>query len=364
MPTTREENGSSSRSASARERLADVLVAVIDAESDGRPLLRRKEWAEILGVSEPTLSYWTRNEHAPSARHLRSILDVARRDSRFAPALARLETVLDAPLASSIGPGRAEGEKPGTTLRHLLVAPIREAFLGLVEMLPPSAQERVLFDAARLAREARSSEGARPQSQSARPSPSAALDVPPVDVAMPAIWSRAEPNELARGIDYATLYRTARATRNELVHGRTTPAERAELTVMLFAFMSVEAYLNQIGAELLSTWPQVEPKLSPLDKLDFLDKSLELNLETRARPFDALVNMFRFWRTAVHAAPSVAVDITTSTRREPQLIDASQLTMDNAVRFYEDAGEMIRKIHQRLDRSGDPLAVGAAVAAR
>jgi len=35
-----------------------------------------------------------------------------------------------------------------------------------------------------------------------------------------------------------------------------------------------------------------------------------------------------------------------------------------AVRFYEDAGEIIRKIHQRLERSGDPLAGGAAVAGR
>lgn len=140
-----------------------ALAAVIDAESDDRRILRRKEWAEILGVSEPTLSYWTGADHLPNPRNLRSVLDVARRDDRFKRVLARLEAVLDVPLATSLGPERAEKLKPARTLRHVLVTPIREAFLNSLDTLPPAIQERVLFDAARRVREARSEQEARPR---------------------------------------------------------------------------------------------------------------------------------------------------------------------------------------------------------
>jgi transcriptional regulator with XRE-family HTH domain len=142
--------------APAHGTLASILAAVIDAETDGLPLLHRREWADILGVSAATLSYWTNGSNVPTPTHLRSILDVARRDERFERALARLEQALDVPLASLLGSARAEEETPARTLRHVLVKPIKDAFLNSLGTLPPAVQERVLFDASRLVREARS----------------------------------------------------------------------------------------------------------------------------------------------------------------------------------------------------------------
>lgn len=351
--------------AASRETLADVLVAVIDADGAiGERLLRREQWAKVLGVSEGALTHWTQGAHVPTPRNLRAILDVAHRDVRFKPAVDRLEALLDVPL-ESIGLERTKDEPLGTTLRHQLVAPIRNAFLTGLDTLPPTAQERVLFEAARLVREARSAASARVVPAVSMPRVEAARaqvrERPMIDdVGAPAIWNRAEPNEAPRVADFAALYRTARATRNDLAHSLVQPTERAELTLMLFSFLAVEAYLNKIGAELVPAWPQVEPKLSAPAKLDFLDKSLELKLDTHARPFDALVRMFRFWKTAVHATPDLSVEIA-SVKQQPQSSDAAAyVTVDDALRVYEDAGEMIRKIHRHLERSGDPLAVVAA----
>lgn len=120
---------------------SSALTEIFDAG-----LLNRKQWSEVLDVDELMLLAWAQDEAMPIAKYLRAILDVAERDERFQPALAKLNTVLDTPIPKC------------KTLRHYLIIDLKNSFLESLDTLSPEVQERILFEASRLIREHRAND--------------------------------------------------------------------------------------------------------------------------------------------------------------------------------------------------------------
>jgi transcriptional regulator with XRE-family HTH domain len=111
--------------------------------------LARSEWAELLGVSEASISNWLRDVNFPRPEYLVTILEEAEetdppggkalRDA----ALANFRELLGRP-AIEVTP---HGERVGPTLEHYMVRPLRDTFSALLAGLGPHAQRAVLYAA-------------------------------------------------------------------------------------------------------------------------------------------------------------------------------------------------------------------------
>jgi hypothetical protein len=114
---------------------------------DEKGIFSRTQWAQILRVSAAEIEAWVTDEHFPSPETLRRFFRTIKEtyDQRY---INELESFIRKPLLE-MGLSKA---LPGVTLRHIMVAPIRVAFLQVLDTLDPDDQEDVLFKASEIAR--------------------------------------------------------------------------------------------------------------------------------------------------------------------------------------------------------------------
>jgi hypothetical protein len=72
---------------------------------------------------------------------------------------------------------------------------------------------------------------------------------------------------------------------------------RARLIFTAFAF---ESYLNHIGPSVFASWPEIERKLSPHEKLSLLCERLAVTVDWSSRPWQSIKALMRFRNTIAH----------------------------------------------------------------
>jgi hypothetical protein len=132
----------------AISRFGSMLRKLLDDTS----VLRRAEWAQILGVSEAAISQWVNDQVLPRPENLRAIYTTLFADRRVADEILEAFNALAGEPASQLSP---HGDRMSPTVAHYMLRPLRDGFLRTLDTLPPSAQEQLLLDAARRARDLR-----------------------------------------------------------------------------------------------------------------------------------------------------------------------------------------------------------------
>jgi hypothetical protein len=131
-----------------RSRFAAMLRRLID-ETD---VLRRAEWAEVLGVSEAAISQWVNDVGLPRPENVRAILTTLLADRRVSDeTIEAFENLARRP-GTEISP---HGDRLSPNLAHYMLKPLRDGFLRTLETLPPRSQEKVLLEALERCRELR-----------------------------------------------------------------------------------------------------------------------------------------------------------------------------------------------------------------
>jgi hypothetical protein len=72
---------------------------------------------------------------------------------------------------------------------------------------------------------------------------------------------------------------------------------RASLIFTAFAF---EAYLNHIGPGVFASWPEIERKLSPHEKLSLLCEQLAVTVDWSSRPWQSIKALMGYRNTVAH----------------------------------------------------------------
>ena len=130
----------------------------------------------------------------------------------------------------------------------------------------------------------------------------------------------------------------------------------ASLTFTAFA---LEAYLNYLGKTLFKKWDYFE-RLSPNQKLDIITEKLEVKKEDGKRPFQTIIDLFKFRNDIAHGK-SVFLK---SGPEEKYIDDNDDIKLEtkwekycklkNAKRAMEDVQKIITLLHEKAGRK-DPL---------
>lgn len=75
------------------------------------------------------------------------------------------------------------------------------------------------------------------------------------------------------------------------------------LASITFAALSLEAFLNVVGASLVKCWEDVEGTASPAGKLAVIENSIGFSVDRSRIPFNAFRELFKFRNSIVHAKP-------------------------------------------------------------
>lgn len=68
----------------------------------------------------------------------------------------------------------------------------------------------------------------------------------------------------------------------------------------LFSAFCLKAYLNHVGQKKLAYWKNVERKLGPREKLEFITHELKFKPEFGKRPFQSFASIFKLRNMLVH----------------------------------------------------------------
>jgi hypothetical protein len=136
-------------------------------------------------------------------------------------------------------------------------------------------------------------------------------------------------------------------------------------SLLLRAF-TFEAYVNHLGAEKSTLWPEVET-LRVMDKYSLLCKSLGLTPNFSRRPYQTLGALFRFRNSVAHGKSIVLnVEKDVSSKDDPHdHIPKTEweeyVSEPNAVRAAEDISQIITEMHVVAGLGDYPFVHGVAV---
>ena len=123
---------------------------------------------------------------------------------------------------------------------------------------------------------------------------------------------------------------------------------------MLGSAFAVEAYLNHLGQDKFGEkeWEKIERSMNPESKLRVLARLIDYNLDFGRRPCQTFADMFKYRNAIAHARTE------TLTFEEGQEYDPMEgptvpetkweqaTTLETAERYYEDARELVRQLHE------------------
>jgi transcriptional regulator with XRE-family HTH domain len=123
----------------AKSQFAFTLTLLMD----GSKLCERKQWAEILGVSEAAISQWLNDKTLPSPEFVRMILSTVKRNANRVPKgiIEQFERTASKPAADVTPFGR----RVGRSIDAYIVKPLLDDFRRVFESLDPESQERLLL---------------------------------------------------------------------------------------------------------------------------------------------------------------------------------------------------------------------------
>ncbi len=122
---------------------------------------------------------------------------------------------------------------------------------------------------------------------------------------------------------------------------------------MIGAAFAVEAYLNHLGQYKFGQkeWGKIERKMRPESKLRVLAKLINHNLDFSRRPCQTFTDMFRYRNAIAHArTETLTFEEQTydpgESPAEPETKWEQATKLETAERFYRDARELVRQLHE------------------
>ncbi len=121
-----------------KSQFATALTLLMDESN----LCNRKQWAEILGVTEPAISQWLNDRTLPRPEFLRGIVNTVRRNANRVPKgiIEEFAHIAGKP-AAEVSPF---ADRIGQSVNAYLAKPLLDGFFDVLTSLLPEAQERLL----------------------------------------------------------------------------------------------------------------------------------------------------------------------------------------------------------------------------
>jgi hypothetical protein len=131
------------------------------------------------------------------------------------------------------------------------------------------------------------------------------------------------------------------------------------LSANVFCAMTIEAYLNHIGDELVAGWTHFERKLGPAEKLAFLSEVLDFKFDTGRRPFQLFSEIFSTRNDVAHGkTETVFGDHGTGFDwPKPDWLNKAELTV--AKRWYEATTDMVVELSEKLGKGRRPFGISS-----
>lgn len=142
----------------AKKELSD-LAMTLRWFIDDNNYYDRSQWASILGVSERDIAAWLDDRDIPQAVNIRSMWSTLIGDTRFTDEeLEKFYRLIHRP-SVDVSP---HGNRMSPTIRHYMVSPVLDGFMGTLNTLSPHLQEEMLFKAGQMCREERENDHEAP----------------------------------------------------------------------------------------------------------------------------------------------------------------------------------------------------------
>ncbi|MDD2734563.1 MAG: hypothetical protein PHF56_11530 [Desulfuromonadaceae bacterium] len=134
------------------------------------------------------------------------------------------------------------------------------------------------------------------------------------------------------------------------------------MSSLMFSAFTLEAYLNHIGSELLPSWQDVD-RTSPRNKLNAVCSLLQFPPDFSKEPYQSFVRIFKLRNTLAHGRTENIKGVWK--KRIPQINGAippesfwqKECVPDVARRIYDAMLKIIREIHVKAGKKGDPFAI-------
>lgn len=117
---------------------------------DETGVFSRKQWAELLDVSQSAISQWVNDRSIPQPELLRMVIDVLKDTDGVPRNILEDFQVIATASSRSVSP---HGHRFGRSVADYLVSPLRDAFMASLDALPAERKEDVLISCASLSRE-------------------------------------------------------------------------------------------------------------------------------------------------------------------------------------------------------------------
>lgn len=127
----------------------------------------------------------------------------------------------------------------------------------------------------------------------------------------------------------------------------------------VFCAFALEAYLNHVGEEELEFWSEID-RISYAAKLEVLAKHLGFTVDKSQRPFQTILELFRFRNELAHGRTQTIQETIVSssapdTNAAWRLLPHEQLTTEAVRRYYEDVRKAIEFINSNRTRKDKSL---------
>lgn len=118
------------------------------------------------------------------------------------------------------------------------------------------------------------------------------------------------------------------------------------MEVILFAALSLEAFLNHLGPTLLRGWGPIKKKLSPREKLAVLLAERQVSIDFSCRPYQSFGDAFRLRNALAHAETEYLPFIRTDGERTtlPETDWQRTCNRETARRILEDTASIQRTL--------------------
>ena len=140
----------------------------------------------------------------------------------------------------------------------------------------------------------------------------------------------------------------------EIAKGHREGSNYSRISAVLFSTFAVEAYLNHIGEARMPSWETEQSKLSWRDKLDLIAQQLNIEPDFGVRPFQTLIEVFKFRNKLAHGRTTTAEFTYRSTGKAEEdfaPLDPEWLRKywsDDAVeRVLLDTGKIMELVHEK-----------------
>jgi len=132
---------------------------------------------------------------------------------------------------------------------------------------------------------------------------------------------------------------------------------------LLFSAFTLESYLNYIGLNYINFWSRIE-KINVRDKLNVIYEYKSINVDWGNRPFQTIIDLFRFRNMMAHAKPSEYSGTTTIKDEDFDFFDVKEFwetypTTENAEMAKDDVLRIMENLKEIYNDNAHIMDLGS-----